>query len=627
MAWSCGCGANNDDSDNYCNCSKSRQASGEALAKYEALLAEFAEDGVLEDWEEEELALQRRELGITEAVHERLKAKYQPLREVLPIGLEVDQATVREFVVGTQGMIRARVVNGGARPLRNVVVRYVTTGLAVYSEHSVRMLRPRGDDEFLSTLVLATPGQFAVSFVVRCEDMGGNAAHFKASALSYRVGREAGAGPQSVNVTLDASSVRVAGDPLVNVGGGGQSAVPSGGGVLTETRWVALRLGPMSQQDWVAWEEQYDGGKRAAAEKAAREEAERQARAEAEAQAKAEAEARTRAEAAERAKREAEAKAEAEARARAEAVKREAEAKAAAKAEAEARTRAEAAERAKREAAAKAEAEASARAEAAKREAEAKAKAEPSWRQPWMTSCGQDQVGAWAVARVSGVDVKFRFCPPGRFAMGSPASEEGRFGDEGPQHEVELTRGVWMGEMVVTQRLWQAVMGNNPSRFKGPERPVEKVSWDDCSSFLARANASLPGLGLRLPTEAEWEYACRAATTGPTYRGVNDAKTLDAIAWYGKNSGSETHPVGQKAANPCGLYDMLGNVREWCSDWFGDYAAGRTVDPTGPATGSKRVGRGGSWYGDAQYARAAYRNASAPDTQIVNLGFRLARGQ
>ena len=583
MAWSCGCGADNNDTDDFCNCGKPRQASRDALAKYETLLAEFAEDGVLEAWKEDELALQRRELGITQAVHERLAAKYQPLRELLPIGLEVDQSTVREFAVGTHGVIRARVVNGGARPLRNVLVRYVTTGPALYAEHAVRLLKPRGDEVLLAPLVLATPGQFAVSFVVRCEDTSGNAAHFKADPLSYRVARDVAAGPQTVNVSLDASSMRVAGDPLVNVGGAGQSSAPIGGGVLAGANWVALRLGPMSQQDWVAWEGQHDGGKRAAAEKAAREEAEQRA-------------------------------------------KREAEAKAAAKAEAEARTRAEAEQRAKREAEAKATAKAEAEART-RAEAEARAKAEPAWRKPWMTSCGQDQCSAWATAQIAGVEVKFRFCPPGRFTMGSPESEEGRLSGEGPQHEVELTRGLWLGEMLVTQRLWQAVMGSNPSEFKGPERPVECVSWDGCTGFLGKANGTQPGLEVRLPTEAEWEYACRAGTTGPTYRGVNDAKTLDAIAWYGANSGRETHPVGKKAANPWGLYDMLGNVWEWCSDWLAAYAAGRTVDPTGPATGSKRVNRGGSWYDVARVARAAGRDAGAPDSQHDILGFRLARGQ
>ena len=158
--------------------------------------------------------------------------------------------------------------------------------------------------------------------------------------------------------------------------------------------------------------------------------------------------------------------------------------------------------------------------ERAEAEVRVKRDAEPSWRKPWMMSCGQDQYGAWAVARIAGVEVKFRFCPPGRFMMGSPETEEDHLDDEGPQHEVELTRGLWLGETLVTQRLWQAVMGSNPSCFEGEERPVECVSWDDCTGFLGKANGTQPGLDLRLPTEAEWEYACRAGTTGPTYRRV-----------------------------------------------------------------------------------------------------------
>ncbi len=269
MPWTCSKNHRNHDDDQFCGeCSARRpEASPEHVAKYEALLAEFAADGVLEDWEEEELALQRQELGISPAVHETLKAKYQPLREVLPIGLEIDQATVREFVVGTQGVIRARVVNGGARPLRNVAVRFVTGGAATFAEHAVRMLRPRGDDVVVAPLVLATPGQFVASFVLRCEDMSGNAAHFKAEPLPYRIAREAGAGPQSVSVNLDASSMRVAAESLIHVGGAGN--VSSGGGVLTETKWVALRLSSISQEDWGGWEREHDGGRRAAAERAA----------------------------------------------------------------------------------------------------------------------------------------------------------------------------------------------------------------------------------------------------------------------------------------------------------------------------------------------------------------------
>jgi formylglycine-generating enzyme required for sulfatase activity len=198
---------------------------------------------------------------------------------------------------------------------------------------------------------------------------------------------------------------------------------------------------------------------------------------------------------------------------------------------------------------------------------------------------------------------------------------------------VELTRGFWLAEAPVTQRLWQAVVGSNPSKFTGDDRPVEQVSWDDCQVFLQKANGKHGGLNVRLPTEAEWEYACRAGTTGPTWLGKNEAGVLQRIAWYDGNSGNETHPVKQKAANPWGLYDILGNVWEWCSDWLSlvGYPSGRVVDPTGPGdlAGAERVCRGGSWAVDfwGLHPRAAYRSSYEPETRIDILGFRLARGQ
>jgi len=289
----------------------------------------------------------------------------------------------------------------------------------------------------------------------------------------------------------------------------------------------------------------------------------------------------------------------------------------AARAKAEAEPRANAA----REAKARAEAE-------AKVETEAEERARrPAWVQPWMSGWGQDGHGPWATASVSGMVVTFRYCPPGKFLMGSPASEEGRNNDEGPQHEVELTRGFWLGETPVTQSLWQAVMGSNPSRFQGGDRPVEKVSWDDCQQFLSRANGTLPRLQVRLPTEAEWEYACRAGTTGATWLGANSAAALNRIAWYLENSGGQTQPVKRKESNPWGLHDMLGNVWEWCSDFNAGYGSQRAVDPAGPASGTERVCRGGTWIFGAGLARSAYRFAFDPGFRDDILGFRLARGQ
>jgi formylglycine-generating enzyme required for sulfatase activity len=274
----------------------------------------------------------------------------------------------------------------------------------------------------------------------------------------------------------------------------------------------------------------------------------------------------------------------------------------------------------------------------------------------WAVEWGEDRFGAFASFAVGRVVQRMRWIPPGRFWMGSPESEAGRFNDEGPMHEVVLTRGYWLGDTPCTQALWEEVMGENPSRFRSASRPVEQVSWQDCQEFLQRLSERVPGLGARLPTEGEWEYGCRAGTSGATWvgelelRGENDAPQLDAIAWYGGNSGvgfeledgydsrdwpekqypherAGTHPVGKKKPNPLGLYDMLGNVWEWCEDWYGPYQGAKTKDPRGPRTGSIRVIRGGGWDGRARSVRAARRDADAPGYRIAVLGFRLARGQ
>ena len=226
--------------------------------------------------------------------------------------------------------------------------------------------------------------------------------------------------------------------------------------------------------------------------------------------------------------------------------------------------------------------------------------------------------------------------PAGRFRMGSPAGEEGRDSDE-THHEVVLSRGFLIGETEVTQAEYAAVVGANPSGFQDLDRPVEQVSWFDAVSFcnaLSRrvglekayvvngTQVTWKGLscpGFRLPTEAEWEYACRAGTTGARYG------DLDDVAWYDGNSRSTTHPVRRKQPNAWGLYDTLGNVFEWCWDWYASYPSGVVTDPVGPASGSGRVDRGGSWGYGAQYARAASRIIYDPDYRGDYLGFRLAR--
>jgi formylglycine-generating enzyme required for sulfatase activity len=221
----------------------------------------------------------------------------------------------------------------------------------------------------------------------------------------------------------------------------------------------------------------------------------------------------------------------------------------------------------------------------------------------------------------------------GSFTMGSPSSEEGHSSDEA-QHQVTLTRDFWLGATEVTQAQWRAVMGSNPSYFDDCDAcPVERVSWDDAVAFLnalsdreglARCydGASFKGLvceGYRLPTEAEWEYAARAGTTGARYG------DLGAIAWHAGNSGGRTGPVGEKQPNAWGLHDMLGNVWEWVHDWYASYPSGAVSDPQGPSSGGYRVFRGGGWSDEARSARAAFRVGDAPANRGGFLGLRAAR--
>ena len=234
----------------------------------------------------------------------------------------------------------------------------------------------------------------------------------------------------------------------------------------------------------------------------------------------------------------------------------------------------------------------------------------PEWAADW----GRDPFGAWAAFQVGGVTQKLRWIPPGKFLMGSPDHEEGRWDDEGPQHEVAIESGFWMFETPCTQALWEAVMGKNPSRFPGRERPVEQVSWEDVEDFLTRIAAMIPGLRLGLPTEEQWEYACRAGLAAARYG------DLDQIAWYSENSGRETHPVALKQPNGWGLHDMLGNVLEWCADvWTDDYNTKKDA-----AASARRVVRGGSWGDDARLVRAAFRVHDVPSFRYRYLGFRCA---
>jgi len=192
--------------------------------------------------------------------------------------------------------------------------------------------------------------------------------------------------------------------------------------------------------------------------------------------------------------------------------------------------------------------------------------------------------------------------------------------DESPAHQVTVS-GFYMGETEVTQALWKAVMGANPSYFKGDNLPVETVSWDDCQKFIKKLN-ELTGKKFRLPTEAEWEYAARGGSKSKGYK-YSGSNTPGSVAWYDGNSGSKTHPVKTRGANGLGLYDMSGNVWEWCSDWYGDYSSSEPTNPKGPSSGSNRVNRGGSWYNNARYCRVSFRDRSDPSYRGYTLGLRL----
>lgn len=217
--------------------------------------------------------------------------------------------------------------------------------------------------------------------------------------------------------------------------------------------------------------------------------------------------------------------------------------------------------------------------------------------------------------------MRFIRIEPGQFLMGSPEYEHQREVDE-QQHWVTLSRPYWIQAMPVTQSQWQAIMGDNPADFKGAQNPVENVSWlDIVQRFLPALNARGEGR-YRLPSEAEWEYAARAGSVC-TFYNRHDASCLDAFAWYQNNSGLRTHPVGQKQPNAWGLYDMYGNVWEWCQDWYAPYGPESVQDPRGPAQGCARVMRGGSWFCQSKTLRQAARGYMPPDTRIRLTGFRL----
>ena len=254
----------------------------------------------------------------------------------------------------------------------------------------------------------------------------------------------------------------------------------------------------------------------------------------------------------------------------------------------------------------------------------------------WASGWGEDQYGLWMTFNYKGIRHLFRWCEPGTFLMGSsedePEREPWESGDE-TQHQVTLSRGFWMAETPVTQALWEIFMGENPSRFKGAELPVEEVSWDDAQRFINKLNGIKPELQLCLPTEAQWEYACRAGTTTPFAFGENI--TTDQVNYNGEypyNNGkkgkgrSQTVEVKSLPPNGWGLYQMHGNVWEWCQDWFGSYPAEPVVDPKGSQSGTDRVLRGGSWISTGGNCRSADRDRFDPAYRSGSIGFRLSLG-
>lgn len=241
---------------------------------------------------------------------------------------------------------------------------------------------------------------------------------------------------------------------------------------------------------------------------------------------------------------------------------------------------------------------------------------------------------------VGGVSFNMIRVEGGTFTMGA-TSEQGSDAeyDEKPAHQVTLS-SYHIGETEVTQSLWEAVMGSNPIDFKGADHPVEHVSWDDCQTFINKLNA-ITGKTFRLPTEAEWEYAARGGNRSKGYK-YSGSNTMDEVGWYYENSGNSrldetnwnysklksngccTHPVKQKKANELGIYDMSGNVWEWCQDWYGDYSSSSQTNPAGPSSGSIRVLRGGSWPLLAWSCRVSLRFKYTPDSRDISLGLRLA---
>lgn len=261
----------------------------------------------------------------------------------------------------------------------------------------------------------------------------------------------------------------------------------------------------------------------------------------------------------------------------------------------------------------------------------------PAWASAW----GTDRLSPYPFVELElapGVLTRLRWIPPGRFLMGSPEDEKGHDGDEGPQHWVTIAKGYWLADAPCTQAEWQATMESPPRHFSAQALPVDTVTWDDCQAFCDRMRIRFPGFPARLPSEAEWEYACRATTTSAFNDGSPCTESssfnpdpallkLGSFRWLNMKNEERTHSVRDFAPNQWGLYDMHGSVSEWCADRFGDYTVPDQVDPTGPSEGWVRVLRGGSRNDLADDCRSASRLRGKHDTCYEGLGFRLASGQ
>ena len=237
-------------------------------------------------------------------------------------------------------------------------------------------------------------------------------------------------------------------------------------------------------------------------------------------------------------------------------------------------------------------------------------------------AASNEWVGASKTLSVNGVSFAMIRVDGGTFRMGATSEQiSDAYANEKPVHSVTLST-YYIGETEVTQELWQAVMGSNPSNFYGSKFPVEGVNWDDCNSFIKKLNEILDE-DFRLPTEAEWEYAARGGSKSKGYKYAG-SNSVGNVAWYDVNSNQTTHKVAQKNANELGLYDMSGNVWEWCQDWFGDYTSNSQTNPKGPSSGDYRIVRGCSWYRDIKYCRVSARNSYPPSSRNSTLGLRLA---